>query len=331
MKRWDGGLPYMGRQVAADVLSAHRLAPFDILEMEESFGWCGIVERMTGVPVVTRLHGPHFLKPERLRSHGEMLADRSRCRAEARAVRSARVLTAPTHTMMAATCEAYERAAGQFNAVIPNPIRIAPEAKRWQLERCERDHILMVGRFDFWKGADTMLSAFDRLLEHRPSAKLTLVGPDLGIEITPGQCIGFEAYSRAVLSSAARQRVRFAGTLLPDQIAELRLAANVTVVASRCENFPYVLLEGFAAGCPMISTDWAGSTEIINHGETGLLTPVGEPEPLANHLDWVLSHPQEAAAMGAAGRRRCARDFSVEAAGSQLLACYEETLGTRAA
>lgn len=323
----DGGLPEVGRRVAAEVMAVHRMSPIDVLEMEESFGWSRQVQRMTGVPVITRLHGPHFLKPERLRSGAEVRADRSRCRAEARAVRSASAVTAPTRAVMRATCEAYSRPSTKLSTVIPNPIQIDPGARQWRLGDCERDHILMVGRFDYWKGADTMLMAFERLLEKRPQARLTLVGPDTGIEVTPGRTIGFAAYARAALSPQARDRVRFLGMLAPQEIDALRLAANVSVVASRCENLPYVLLEAFAAGCPVLSTDWPGSDEIVVSGETGLLTPVGEPAALAERLDWLLEHPLEAADMGAAGRKRCARDYSVEVVGSQLLDCYRAALG----
>ena len=324
--RPDGGLPEVGRRVAAEVMAVHRMSPIDVLEMEESFGWSRLVQRLAGVPVITRLHGPYFLKPERLRSGNEVRADQSRCRAEARAVRSATAVTAPTRAIMRATCEAYSRPATSPNTVIPNPIQIDPCARQWRLSDCERDHILMVGRFDYWKGADIMLMAFERLLEKRPQARLTLVGPDTGIEVTPGRTIGFAAYSRAILSPQARERVRFLGMLAPQRIDELRLAANVSVVASRCENSPYVLLEAFAAGCPVLSTDWLGSDEIVVSGETGLLTPVGEPAILAQRLQWLLEHPLEAAGMGAAGRKRCARDFSVKVIGSQLLDCYRATI-----
>lgn len=328
---WRGGLPGVGRMVAAQVIAAQRIAPIDILEMEESFGWCDMVQRATGCSVVTRLHGPHFLKPGRPRTTQERRSDRQRCRAEGRAIRTARSLTAPTRAIMNAACTQYHRGPKCLSAVIPNPISLSPECNRWSLEACDRDHILMVGRFDYWKGADTMLAAFERLLERRPSTRLTLVGPDMGIETSPGHSIGFEEFARGKLSPRTRERVTFTGKLRPDQIAQLRRNAYVTVVASRWENFPYALLEGFAAGCPMISTAWAGSDEIIDDGETGLLTPVGKPQVLARHLDRLLSNPDTACRIARKGLLRCRNSFSPEAVGSRLLDCYSATLreGTR--
>jgi len=320
--RWQGDLPGVGRSVVARVAAVQRVAPIDILEMEESFGWCNTVQRATGVPVVTRLHGPFFLKPDRPRTVRERYAHRGRCRAEGRAVRAASALTAPTRAMMDVTCAEYDRPSAALNAVIPNPIAVAPERARWRLDACDRNHILMVGRFDYWKGADTMLLAFEKLLERRPAARLTLVGPDMGIETAPGHSIDFAGFAQSNLSPLARERITFTGKLLPTEIARLRKDAYVTVMASRGENFPYALLEGFAAASPMISTRWPGSEEIILDGRTGLLTPIGEPDALAHLLDRILGDPDLASRIAQGGMQRCREHFSVQAVATQLLDFY---------
>ncbi len=324
--RWRGNLPGMGRAVADQIIAARRIAPIDIVEMEESFGWCDIVQRTAGVPIVTRIHGPHFMKPARPRTPQERYLDGRRCAAEGRAIRSSRSLTAPTRAMMDAVHSHYGIRETGMRTVIPNPIAIQPEPRRWRLDQSDRDLILMVGRFDFWKGADTMLAAFAELLARRPNARLTLVGPDLGMETAPGRISNFEEYARAHLPPEARARVTFTGPLPPERIAPLRQRAFATVIASRLENFPYTLLEGLATGCPIISTAWAGSEEIIDDGESGLLTPVGEAEPLARRLDWLIAHPDAAGRLAANGLRRCRQHFSLEAAGGKMLQHYEATL-----
>jgi glycosyltransferase involved in cell wall biosynthesis len=326
LDQWHGGLPGFGRVLAAQVRAAHRIAPIDILEMEESYGWSHFVGQTSGVPVVTRLHGPHFLKPDRPRTDREKRTDRQRIRTEARAVRSSSTLTAPTRAIMKVTCANYRRDPGRHDAIIPNPVRIAPANDRWSAQECDRNHILMVGRFDRVKGADTMLLAFEALSQSHPDARLTLVGPEIGIETGPGRLAGFREYARANLSPDTLKRVALTGTLTPAQIAPLRQNASVTVVASRWENFPYALLEGFAAGCPMISTDWPGSDEIVHDGETGFLVPVGDHGALARSLARLLDHPDLAAQVGANGLRHCANAFSIESVGNRLLDCFKATI-----
>lgn len=323
---WHGALPWQGRRLAAQVHAARHIAPFDVLEMEESFGWSHTVQRLCDIPVVTRLHGPHFLKPVKPRTGWEQQRDTQRCASEGRAVRSARTLTAPTRAIMEVTCDAYGRQPQDHDAIIPNPIRLASQDKRWSLQACDRNHILMIGRFDYWKGADTMLSAFDHLLESHPLLHLTLVGPDIGIESNTGEVVNFEAYTKANFSPETAARITFTGTLTPPEIATLRQRAFVTILASRVENFPYALLEGLAAGCPMISTDWPGSEEIIRDGVNGFLTPIGDPGVLARRIAALLDNPPIAARAGAAGLSDCAATFSIERVGQRLLQCHEATL-----
>lgn len=323
---WHGGLPGLGQSVARQIVTARRITPIDIVEMEESFGWARMVQEYARVPVVTRLHGPHFLKPAQPKAWRERLTDAQRSNAEGRAIRSARALTAPTQSTMDAVCSHYRVSSAVRRAVIPNPVTHVPEKDRWRLGDCEPEHILMVGRFDYWKGADTMLAAFARLSSWRPRARLTLVGPDFGIRTGAGRILNFDEYTEANLPETVRERVTFTGTLSADRIKALRQKAYVTVVTSRLESFSYALVEGMASGCPVISTNWPGSGEIIDHGQTGILTQVGEPEALAHHLNWLMARPQTAARIAANGLKHCQRHYSVEAVGNDLLRYYETTL-----
>lgn len=328
---WHGGLPSVGHMLAAQVRAAHRIAPIDLFEMEESFGWSETVRRLSRIPVVTRLHGPAFLRPTGARTARERRYDRQKCRIEARAVRCSSTLTAPTRAIMEATCAAYRRLPRDHDSVIPNPVRLAPESRRWSLSDCDRNHILMVGRFDYSKGADTMLLAFGKVLESHPSAHLTLVGPIIGIQYASGENASFDEFARRYLPPEAAARVKLTGMLSGEEISLLRQQAFVTVIASRSETFSYTLVEGLAAGSPMLSTAWPASNEIIKDGETGFLTPVGNPEAMAARLGWLLDHPETAAQVAARGRAHCAATFSIDTVGDGLLECYRATVRSAAA
>ena len=69
----------------------------------------------------------------------------------------------------------------------------------------------------------------------------------------------------------------FVGWVAPERAAELYSSADVYLNGSDDrDNVPVSILEAFAAGLPVISTDVAGVSELISHEETGLLVPPGD-------------------------------------------------------
>ena len=67
-----------------------------------------------------------------------------------------------------------------------------------------------------------------------------------------------------------------------------------------------------------------GIPEVVADGETGLLVPVGEPEPLAEALNVLLRDPDRAEAMGQAGRKRAVSEFGWPAIAAQTADLYAE-------
>jgi len=63
---------------------------------------------------------------------------------------------------------------------------------------------------------------------------------------------------------------------------------------------------------------------VVADGQTGLLVPPGEPEPLAVALNALVSDPDRAAAMGQAGRKRAVAEFGWTAIAAQTAALYAE-------
>ena len=69
------------------------------------------------------------------------------------------------------------------------------------------------------------------------------------------------------------------------------------------------LLEAMACGTPVICTNVASLPEIVEDGVSGFVVPPHDPATLGRRLQWLADHPGEAAAMGAAGRRRVVERF----------------------
>ena len=77
------------------------------------------------------------------------------------------------------------------------------------------------------------------------------------------------------------------------------------------EPFGQVIIEGMAAGKPLIATNGGALPEIVVPGETGYLVAMGSAEAMAAALERLLAAPALARTMGQAGRQRVERLFTI--------------------
>ena len=59
---------------------------------------------------------------------------------------------------------------------------------------------------------------------------------------------------------------------------------DIAVLPSRWEGCPYVLLEAFQAGVPVVAAEVGGVTDLVRHGENGLCVPPEDPTALGDAL-----------------------------------------------
>jgi glycosyltransferase involved in cell wall biosynthesis len=85
------------------------------------------------------------------------------------------------------------------------------------------------------------------------------------------------------------------------------------------------LLEGMACGTPVICTNVASMPEIVEDQVTGFVVPPHDPVTLGQRLQWLADHPDEAAVMGAAGRRRVLERFQWAHVVRRCLEAYAAT------
>jgi glycosyltransferase involved in cell wall biosynthesis len=99
-------------------------------------------------------------------------------------------------------------------------------------------------------------------------------------------------------------------------------ACDVVVLPSRHEGFPYSLLEGAAAGRPLIGADVPGIDSVIINGQNGLLVPVGDVKALVKAITTLKEDGQLAERMGYSGRKGVERYFDREVFNKLLLDYY---------
>ncbi|PYP66108.1 MAG: hypothetical protein DMD26_08940 [Gemmatimonadetes bacterium] len=110
-----------------------------------------------------------------------------------------------------------------------------------------------------------------------------------------------------------------------DDADEMIAAADVAVLSSREEGLGSVLLDALLLGKPVAATRAGGIPDVVEHGVTGLLAPVSDPQALGDHIAALLTDRALAGRLGAAARSRVA-EFSVERMTDRTLAVYERVL-----
>lgn len=114
----------------------------------------------------------------------------------------------------------------------------------------------------------------------------------------------------------------------PSQIARLYAAADVTVVASLYETFGQTIIEGMACGCPAVSFDNSGQTDIISHLGNGYLARYKDTDDLATGIQWVIDH-RESSRLDEACIRKVHDCYQESVIAQKYIALYQSLCNKR--
>jgi len=144
-----------------------------------------------------------------------------------------------------------------------------------------------------WQGVDLLMDAADTLHSRRSSIKLLLAGDgpelqDLKAK-AKGRNLGF---------------VDFLGPVSYDRIPEIIGASDVAVapLARNRKASPLKVFEYMACGRPIVVSDVDEVGNFVRMSGCGIVVNPGDPDGLADAIEWLLSHPEQAEAMGVKGR-----------------------------
>lgn len=177
--------------------------------------------------------------------------------------------------------------------------------------------LLHVARLDPIKDHATAVRAVGRVARARPDVRLVLAGggPE---EEAVGALVRREGLGPHVLALGPR-----------DDVPRLLAAADLVMLTSFKEGVPLSLLEGMAAGLPVVATRVGGIPEVVDEGRTGLLAPPGDDAALAEAVLRLAADPALRERMGRAGRERAEGLFSEGRMHAAYARIYRE-LGPRA-
>src|SRR5215217_1009878 len=120
-------------------------------------------------------------------------------------------------------------------------------------------------------GVDCILRAFALIQRQAPEAVLTVVG------------YGTQREALERLKSELKLRnISFTGRIDHEDIYQHYAASDIYLNASRVDNQPLSIIEAFACGLPVVTTDAGGIPYMVTDGETGFVVCVDDHEALAN-------------------------------------------------
>ncbi len=202
---------------------------------------------------------------------------------------------------------------GALQQVIPDSVELSPYPHA--ASRSDETIFGMVGRIAPWKGQDLFLRAFAAAFPNG-GARAVVVGSAM---------FGEEQYERELFELVTQlgltEHVEFRG-FRPDVWRELA-SFDVLVHASVTpEPFGQVVIEGMAAGLPVIAPDEGGPVTMIADGETGRLFKSRDPAALAATMRSLHEDPAECERLGASARHAVAR-YHPDAVAEQLERLYD--------
>jgi glycosyltransferase involved in cell wall biosynthesis len=174
--------------------------------------------------------------------------------------------------------------------------------------------LLCVGRLIPIKGHIVLLRAFAAAKQELPELELEIAGRG---PLEP-------ALKALALELGIAGSVRFLGHVSP--IQQAIESAAVVVVPSMGEGFGMVALEAMERSRPVIAAAIGGLGELVRDGETGILVPAGEAEPLCEAIVRLGGDLELARRMGEAGRRRALQRFLQTSCTERTELLYEGAL-----
>lgn len=324
-------------QFVAEVLAYSEDEPYDIIF---SHYWLsGLValhlRALWQVPFIQMFHTLGHMKNRVAISPSER-ASELRIATETRLMREADHIVAGSPMDKVHMVELYGAAAERITVIPPgvDVTHFRPQPKHVARRAIgvpeDKFLILFVGRIEPIKGLDTLLHAVRLLSERccRPrDIAVMIIGGDAGIsqEQLDEEMARLYAMRDAL---GLQELVTFLGRRGQDVLPNYYAAADVVVMPSYYESFGMVALEAMACGTPVIASRVGGLVFTVVDRVTGFLVPSGEPEALADRLEWLMRHPAERERMGRQGRLR-ALQYAWPYIADKVEALFEKVLAKR--
>jgi glycosyltransferase involved in cell wall biosynthesis len=160
------------------------------------------------------------------------------------------------------------------------------------------------------------------------------VPQELGATLELAGAFSPPGHREFVQDKSGWRHVREHGVVSRVEVARLlsRVRAGLVLFhpePNHVQSQPNKLFEYMSAGIPVIASDFPLWREIVEQANCGLLVDPLNPRAIARAIEYVLTHPGEAEAMGRRGRETAAKHYTWDSESEKLIRLYNQLLSTR--
>lgn len=202
------------------------------------------------------------------------------------------------------------------SAVIPNYLDI--ENLHYRVRDPLRPLVLLNRLFEPLYNHRCALEAFSAMQREFPDARLIVVGYGPEQERILGWIEEFEI-----------RNADFRGKVTHSEMMQLYQEVDLYLNTPDFDCFPSSILDAFAAGVPIVTTNAGGIRHIVEHGRTGWMVECNDVAGLSEGLISLLRNPDWARSLAAAGRRELEARYVWDAVGPQWVGTYRQLAASR--
>jgi len=304
-----------GVRLRRALASLHAKHPVDLMEGAETS--YAIIARSFPAPKILRMHGgAHFFAIELGGRTGRWLGWQER-----RSFSVADHLFAVSHYVADRTRE-YLSLGDRPVEIIYNPVDLGRFHPMPEIAEVP-GRIIFVGTLIEKKGIRQLLEAMPAVCKRFPEAHLEICGNDT---IDPKTGGSFRTQLESAIPVALRSRIHFRGGVPRDELPALMASASLCLYPSHMEAMPIAWIEGLAMAKAVLASRTGPGSEVITHGEDGLLCNPHDPASIADGIMQALGDTGLRQRLGAAGRRRAERAHALSPLVEHNIASYERCL-----
>lgn len=178
---------------------------------------------------------------------------------------------------------------------------------------------MYIGRLSRLKGTYDLLVAAGRLAKQGDLIRFEIAGQ--GATIWDDRQV-----MDLIEAQGIRRTLTVLGRVTDRDKVNLFSRASILVYPTLGESLPVTLIEGMAAGLPIITTSVDYLPRLVVHRENGLIVPPGEPDKLADAILELARDPDRRRQIGLANYQKYRREFSVDVVAGMLRQIYEQVL-----